>query len=102
MNNAVQPFITNDPQETVDQHYAILRAEAIEGIQSLSGQIWTDHNEHDTGITTMDAICYALTEQGHLNNISARQLLQLYGKPDAIEKDFFSRSRVLHNAPVTL
>ncbi|HEV8283014.1 MAG TPA: hypothetical protein VGQ09_01820 [Chitinophagaceae bacterium] len=102
MNNSIPLFITNDPPATTDQYYAELRSEAIGDIQIFSGSEWTDHNEHDTGITTIDAICFALTEQGHLNNISARQLLQLYGKPDALVKDFFNQKTVLHNAPVTL
>ena len=101
MSNLVPPFITNDPPAT-DQHYASLRDEAIIGIQSYAGSKWTDHNEHDTGITTIDAISFALTEQGYFNNITVRQLLQLYGKADALVKDFFDQKAVLHNAPVTL
>jgi hypothetical protein len=100
--NPVPAVITNDPPATPDQFYAALRSEAIKDIQIYSGSEWTDHNEHDTGITTIDALCFTLTELGHLNNISARQLLQLYGKPDALVKDFFNQEAVLHNAPVTL
>jgi len=42
--------------------YARLKAEAIDIVQQLSGTIWTDYNESDPGMTTLEQLCYALTE----------------------------------------
>lgn len=39
-----------------------LRSEAIELLQRLSGQVWTDHNLHDPGITILEQLIYALTD----------------------------------------
>ena len=43
----------------------MLRAEGLSHIQSLSHSLWTDYNAHDPGITTLEALCYAITELGY-------------------------------------
>lgn len=42
--------------------YEALRERAIALLQALSGEQWTDFNHHDPGVTLLDALCYALTE----------------------------------------
>src|SRR5688572_32746668 len=42
--------------------YGFLRAEGLAHIQRLSSTLWTDHNQHDPGITTLEILCYALTD----------------------------------------
>lgn len=42
--------------------YETLRKRAIASLQALSGEPWTDFNYHDPGVTLLDALCYALTE----------------------------------------
>lgn len=37
-------------------------ARGIELTQRLSGDEWTDYNEHDPGVTLLQALCYALTD----------------------------------------
>jgi len=39
-----------------------LRSEAIELMQKISGQVWTDYNLHDPGITILEQLIYALTD----------------------------------------
>ena len=39
-----------------------LRAFGLKQLQSLSGQIWTDYNLHDPGVTLLELLCYGLTE----------------------------------------
>lgn len=39
-----------------------LRKEGIRIIQEVSGDIWTDYNLHDPGVTILEALCYALTD----------------------------------------
>lgn len=41
-----------------------LRALGIQALQSFTGRRWTDHNLHDPGITLLEALAYALSEQG--------------------------------------
>ena len=42
--------------------YALLQEQSVEMIQQLAGNHWTDYNEHDPGVTLLDAINYALIE----------------------------------------
>ncbi|WP_416762654.1 hypothetical protein ACNI65_09690 [Roseateles sp. So40a] len=39
-----------------------LRALAIERAQAASGELWTDYNLHDPGVSMLEALCFALTE----------------------------------------
>lgn len=55
--------------------YAALRAEGLRHIQKLSGLIWTDHNIHDPGITTLELLCYALTDLAYRTRFEVRDLL---------------------------
>lgn len=45
-----------------DDLYNRLQEKSIQTVQQLSGEIWTDFNEHDPGVTTLQALNYALTE----------------------------------------
>ncbi|MEX1827339.1 hypothetical protein [Luteibacter sp. CQ10] len=59
--------------------YDALRARALDALQELSGEQWTDYNYHDPGVTLFDAFCFALTE----DIFGARQpLLDLLTGPD--------------------
>lgn len=42
--------------------YGDLRERGIALTQSLSGEIWTDYNHHDPGVTLLEAVCFALSE----------------------------------------
>jgi hypothetical protein len=39
-----------------------LRQSGVAWAQSLAGNSWTDYNEHDPGVTLLEAVCYALTD----------------------------------------
>lgn len=45
-----------------DALYAQLQKRALKDVQSLAGELWTDYNEHDPGVTILDALNYALLE----------------------------------------
>lgn len=42
--------------------YASLRERGLAWVQALSGELWTDFNHHDPGVTLLEALCFALTE----------------------------------------
>lgn len=54
--------IPRQPQLAPAFDYSHLRAEGLGHLQRLSGLLWTDHNLHDPGITTLEILCYALTD----------------------------------------
>src|SRR3569623_219652 len=59
---AAAAAISPDPPKNKGLDYAYLRTEGIRLVQQLSGSICTDYNEHDPGVTTLEQLCYALTE----------------------------------------
>lgn len=42
--------------------FTSLRTQGIEYVQQLAGDIWTDYNLHDPGVTVLEQLCYGLTE----------------------------------------
>jgi hypothetical protein len=47
--------------EVAEDQQALYRI-GLEYIQALASVHWTDHNVHDPGITTLELLCYALTD----------------------------------------
>ncbi|MCH7736953.1 MAG: hypothetical protein IH872_06065 [Chloroflexi bacterium] len=48
-----------------ESSYEALREEGIKLVQDLSGELWTDYNLHDPGVTILEQLCYALTDLIH-------------------------------------
>ncbi len=85
------------------QDYNFLRREGIDLIQKLSGEIWTDYNTHDPGITLLEAICYALTDLGYRTAFDIQDILA----PEKLsfntwEKVFLTAREILPCNPSTL
>jgi hypothetical protein len=84
--------------------YEAMRQEGIDRTQQLSGDIWTDYNEHDPGITILENLCYALTELGYKTNLPVEDLLFGKGseKFDPRDNAMFPAPEVLPCTPQTL
>ncbi len=54
--------------------YKFLKRQGIDHAQKLSGDIWTDYNEHDPGVTILENLCYVLSELGYKTNFSVEDL----------------------------
>lgn len=54
-----QMYISRQPE---DELYADLQKRTLDELQNLSGNVWTDYNPHDPGVTIADIANYALTE----------------------------------------
>ena len=83
--------------------FDFLKAEGIRRIQEMAGNIWTDYNEHDPGVTILEALCYALTDLGYRTSFDMRDLLAP-NPNDQIEDDydFYTARQILHNNPLTI
>lgn len=81
-----------------------LRQEGINLAQELSGDIWTDFNEHDPGVTILENLCYAITELGYKAKLPLADLL--FGKSDESfdqrDNALFPAAEVLPSGPLTL
>src|SRR5262245_61530545 len=98
------PVIDKNRRLLEAEDYAFLRARGLEYIQQLSGRIWTDHLLHDPGITTLELLCYALTDLAYRTGFSVPDLLTA---PDGTTappqvSGLFPAHEVLTTAPLTI
>lgn len=85
-----------------DLDFSFLRQKGLEYIQQLSGQIWTDFNSHDPGVTILEMLCYAITDLGQRIELPPENLLAPENKEaQKITEQFFTASQILPSAPVT-
>lgn len=80
--------------------FTALRNEGLRHIGALSGKLWTDHNLHDPGITTLEVLCYALLDLGYRASLPIENLLA----PTTTDADdnFFTPNQILTNNPLTI
>lgn len=69
--NTISPGAARKPS----MDFLHLREEALDVVRQLAGEVWTDHNLHDPGITILEQLCYALTDLGYRLNFSVPDLL---------------------------
>lgn len=55
--------------------YAFLKDEGTRIVQRQAGKVWTDYNEGDPGVTTLEQLCYALTELSYRAGFPVADLL---------------------------
>lgn len=58
-----------------DDLYTILQRNTLEELQRIAGEVWTDYNPHDPGITIADTVNYALTEIDYKLNFNLEDYL---------------------------
>lgn len=58
-----------------DLEYVYLRDEGMRVIQRQAARTWTDHNESDPGVTTLEQLCYALTDLSYRAEFPVPDLL---------------------------
>ncbi|WP_299836694.1 hypothetical protein [uncultured Tenacibaculum sp.] len=83
--------------------YEELHKEALEILQKLSGEVWTDYNEHDPGVTLLENISYAITEVAHKAKLPIQDLLHS-SKGEVLtsgDNGFFVASDILTTSPIT-
>ena len=86
------------------QNYKLLKAEGIDIVQQLSGDIWTDYNEHDPGVTILEQLCYALTELSYKANLDIVDLLCAKSENplDPADNAFFPAQDIFPTRPLTV
>ncbi|CAN5331590.1 hypothetical protein BH23BAC1_BH23BAC1_17790 [soil metagenome] len=94
--------ISKKPPANPSLNFEKLREEGIKIIQNLSGGIWTDYNLHDPGVTTLEILCYALTDLGY----KTEQLMEAFERDEKVDQDFinnyfFKIDEILPHLPLT-
>ena len=74
-------------------------------IQELSGEVWTDYNAHDPGVTILEQLCYALTDIAYRTSLPITSFLAPFTgeklKEEAGKNAFFDPSIILTSPVVT-
>ncbi len=101
---ATAPTISPLPADGPAIHdYHRLRREGLGLIQRHAGAVWTDYNEHDPGVTTLEQLCYALTELGYRADLPFADLwADATGRIDAQRQALHGPYRILPGAPLTV
>ena len=95
--------IPANPTRPEAQDYDFLRAAGLNHIQQLSGNIWTDDNIHDPGITILELLCYALCDLGYRTSFDIADILTEPGHTSPPQREtFYTASEILTCNPVTI
>jgi len=99
----MKPNLTISPKETLKPvlDYEALRALGMKYIEQLGSTYWTDYNSHDPGISTLEALCYALTELGYRMQFPMSDLLQSAAGEVQPQDTRFTARDILTTNPVT-
>ena len=82
--------------------YDGLRKQGIESIKNSASAIWTDYNIHDPGITSLELLCYALTDLSYRSHYSIPDLMRQKEDNSAdIIKEFFTAAQIFPNRSLT-
>ncbi len=84
-----------------DLDYQFLKEKGLEYIEKLAGNIWTDYNSHDPGITTLEMLCYAITDIGARISLPIEDILAPADGAKSTENQFFNALQILPSKPVT-
>lgn len=93
------------PKEIDRSHslnFRLLKEEGIRLIERHTGQIWTDFNTHDPGITILEALCFTLTDLGLRANLDIMDLLAQSDNSQFPIAGMFPIKDILPIAPLTI
>jgi hypothetical protein len=85
------------------EDYNFLRREGIKNIEKLGGDVWTDFNTHDPGITLLENLCYAITDLAYRTGFDMKDLLAKNSLDSNAWKNIFYTAReILPCNPITI
>lgn len=99
-------YIVKNSTLPIAQDMEALKAKGIELAKQFSGDIWTDYNEHDPGVTVLENLCYAIMEMSYKANFDFEQLFFANGDLEHTLKleDYFllKQEEVFYTNPITI
>jgi len=76
-------------------NYRELLNRGLDYCQHLGGDLWTDYNEHDPGVTILEQLCYALTDLSYRTNFDIADILAAAPGARQPEQPLYTGDRVL-------
>jgi hypothetical protein len=84
-----------------DLDFHFLKKKGIEYIEEFGGQLWTDYNSHDPGITMLEMLSYAITDLGMRINLPIENILATKNSAEGINSQFYKASEIFPTKSVT-
>lgn len=100
MLNTKNTTIPKSTSTNDDTDFQYLKEKGIEYIESIGGALWTDYNEHDSGITTLEILSYAITDLGNRMSFPIEDILTK-GIHESIGNQFYTADEILPTRAVT-
>jgi hypothetical protein len=95
-------IIPKNKKLSIAENYELLRKTGRDYIENLGSELWTDYNEHDPGITILEALCYAITELGYRTNIDIKDLLTGPDGKISAAQPFYTARNILTCSALTI
>jgi len=96
------PSLPRRPREPEATDFDALRAEGIRWLERLTGEVWSDYNLHDPGITVLEHLCYGLTDVLYRTDFDiADHLTGPSGEIDAARQLLYPPDEILPCRPST-
>jgi len=92
--------ILKNPVLKPDEDYNYLETAGRQYIEELGSALWTDYNEHDPGITILEALCYAITELGYRTSFPIEDLLANNDGEIPSSQTFYTAKKILTQSPL--
>lgn len=102
MNSLNSPALDKLSPDPDGLDFAGLRQAGIERLQQLCGEVWSDYNLHDPGITLLEQLCYGLSDLTYRSSFAAEDYL--FGdnrQVDGPRHALLPPEEVLSSAPLT-
>ena len=94
--------IPKNKKLSIAENYELLRKTGRDYIENLGSELWTDYNEHDPGITILEALCYAITELGYRTNIDIKDFLTGPDGKISAAQPFYTARNILTCSALTI
>ena len=105
--------IPRDRADALNLDFESMRKLGIDWIQQLSGDIWTDYNIHDPGVTILENLCFGLLDLSYRTEFDIADIIfaprtdNTLGESKEIEQisdnqAFFLPEQVFPTSPITL
>ncbi|MCH2226046.1 MAG: hypothetical protein MK066_14855, partial [Crocinitomicaceae bacterium] len=86
--------------QTID--FESLMREARKHITHLAGNLWTDHNASDPGITQLEVLAFCIADLSYRTSFDVKDILTGYKGEKALDIDLPLADAVLPNNPVSI
>ncbi len=86
--------------DTCTNYQALLR-QGIQYVQELAGDLWTDYNKHDPGVTILEQLCYAITDLSYRTDFVIPDILAVAPSSAAPDHTLFTGDKILPCNPLT-